>query len=188
MNGDPRDVLDFWFSETARTRWFEKDPAFDAECRRFAPLVAAAADDRLAAWERTPEGCLALAILLDQLPRNLHRGSPRAFASDAKARAVAERAIARGFDRRLPPDRRAFLYLPFEHSEDLADQRRSVALFRQLAADMGGTAQAQEYLDYAIRHEQIIERFGRFPHRNAVLGRPSTPEEEEFLKQPGSSF
>lgn len=188
---ESQDVLDFWFSESARTRWFEKDPGFDAEIHRhFGAAVRQAAEGRLDDWAETPESCLALVLLLDQFPRNIHRDSPRAFATDPKARAVADKAIARGFDRRLPQDWRIFLYLPFEHSEALADQHRAVALVRQLAEGQEGDArtQALNYLDYAVRHEQVIARFGRFPHRNAVLGRPSTPEEEDFLKQPGSSF
>ncbi|WP_119460667.1 DUF924 family protein [Rhodospirillaceae bacterium SYSU D60014] len=188
---DPRAILEFWFGERARNNWFVRDAAFDAEIRRnFQVAVTEAAEDRLGAWERSPDGCLALVLLLDQFPRNIHRDSPRAFAADGKARAVASGAIDRGFDRAVADDRRVFFYLPFEHSEDLADQRRAVALIRQLAEEQQGEARvtALEYLDYAIRHEKVIERFGRFPHRNAVLGRPSTPEEEDFLKQPGSSF
>ena len=177
----PATVLDFWFDPANRKRWFTPAPAFDAECvRRFQPLVEAADRGELAGWQDTPEGALALAILLDQLPRNIGRGTPRMYAYDAKARAVAKAAVERGFDRQVPPDRRLFLYLPFEHSEDLADQERSV----ELTATLGDA----EQLDYAVRHRDIVARFGRFPHRNAILGRPSTEEEIAFLKTPGSSF
>jgi len=187
----PGEVLAFWFGDAARPRWFKKDPAFDDEIRRrFAATLASATAGSLGAWEAEPESCLALVILLDQFPRNLHRDTARAFAADAKARAVAAGAIERGFDRRTPPDRRFFFYLPFEHSEDPADQRRSVALFRRLAEEATGAAAdaARERLDYAIRHQRIVERFGRFPHRNRALGRESTAEETAFLAEPGSSF
>ena len=187
----PGEVLAFWFSDAARPRWFKKDPAFDDELRRrFAATVASATAGGLGAWEAEPESCLALVILLDQFPRNLHRDTARAFAADATARAVAAGAIERGFDRRTPPERRFFFYLPFEHSEDATDQRRSVALFRRLAEEATGTAAdaARERLDYAIRHQRIIERFGRFPHRNRVLGRETTAEETAFLAEPGSAF
>ncbi|HET6468179.1 MAG TPA: DUF924 family protein [Geminicoccaceae bacterium] len=176
-----RDVLDFWFGERASALWFEKDPAFDAEIReRFLALVEAAAAGAHDDWLETPEGALALVVLLDQFPRNMHRGRPAAFAHDARAREVAAAALARGHDRALPAAQRSFLYLPFEHSEDLVDQDRSVALFRALGDPVG--------LDYAVRHREIVARFGRFPHRNAILGRASTPEEEVFLEGPQSSF
>lgn len=175
------EVLAFWFSERVAPLWFRSDPALDAEIReRFGALVTAAAAGELDDWLETPEGALALVILLDQFPRNIYRGTPAAFAADAKARAVADRALARGHDHQLAPARRMFLYLPFEHSEQLADQERSLALFTAL-----GDA---ELLDYAVRHREIIARFGRFPHRNAVLGRPSTIEEQAFMTQPGSAF
>ena len=183
-----RQVLDFWFGSAGspeygapRKVWFEADPAFDDEVRaRFEGDVARAAGGEHDALAADPEGALALAILLDQFPRNMYRGSPRAFAADPAARAVARRAIEAGHDRALPAFMRPFLYLPFEHSEHLADQERSVALFRAL-----GDA---EYLRFAVAHRDVIARFGRFPHRNAVLGRASTPEELEFLRQPGSDF
>ena len=190
-------VHDFWFGATGhpergrmRKIWFEKSEAFDAELRdRFLAdyeRAAAGACDALAA---TPDGVLALMILFDQLPRNLFRGQARAFATDARARDVAARAVASGLDTRLSPVERIFVYLPFEHSEDLADQRRSVALFESLPVTPEFTeAERANVVDYAGRHLVIVERFGRFPHRNAALGRASTPEETEFLKQPGSSF
>jgi uncharacterized protein (DUF924 family) len=184
----PAEVLDFWFGpEPGRRRrqWFVKDPAFDAQIRgRFLEDHRRARAGELDAWLAAPESCLALVILLDQFPRNLFRGTPEAFAADARALAAARHALERGFDAGMPPARRLFFYLPFEHSENLDDQRRSVALAEPFRALPG----FEDIHDYALRHLRVIERFGRFPHRNAVLGRESTPEEEEFLKQPGSSF
>jgi uncharacterized protein (DUF924 family) len=175
------ELLDFWFRPGTKVRWFDSDAELDALIRdRFGPLHDRAARGELDGLEARPGGCLALCLLLDQVPRHIFRGEPRAFATDAKARGVVHRALERGFDRRLPRDYREFLYLPLEHSEDLEDQRRAVALYEALGDPDG--------LDWAVRHLRVIERFGRFPHRNAVLGRPRTPEEIEFLKQPGSSF
>lgn len=181
-------VLDFWFAErdgdgqpAYRKAWFERDAAFDAEiARRFAPAVERALAGELDGWATSADGALALVILLDQFPRNLFRGTARAFAGDARALRLAKQAIAQGFDRQLPRYGRMFLYLPFEHSENLEDQERSVALFATL--DDANVAK------FAAAHRDIVARFGRFPHRNAALGRQSTPEETEFLKQPGSSF
>ena len=176
------EILDFCFAEGPVKRWFVKDPAFDAAVRaRLASLHDAAVDGQFDDWRETPAGCVALCILLDQVPRNVFRGTAAAFASDPQARAVTRHALAQGFDRDLPQVQRLFLYLPLEHSEDLADQELSVQL-------IGALDEAPEWLDYAIRHRDIIARFGRFPHRNAALGRASTPEEEAFLTQPGSSF
>ncbi len=181
-------VTAFWFADPGapglgqtRPIWFEEDPAFDEEVRaRFTRDLERAAAGELDRLTATPEGCLALVILLDQFPRNAFRGTPRAFETDAKAREVANSALARDFDRRLTPVQRQFLYMPFQHSESLADQDRSVALFRALGDEQS--------LDYALRHRDAIARFGRFPHRNAILGRESTPEEREFLARPDSSF
>lgn len=181
-------VFDFWFGAPGaegtyaeRKVWFEKDAAFDAEvAMRLRDDYERAAAGALDAPVASAEGCLALTLLLDQVPRNLFRGHPRSCATDAKARAVAERAIAAGYDRAFDAVRRLFLYLPFEHSEDLRDQDRSVALAESLANP--------EHLRYALRHREIIARFGRFPHRNVTLGRASTAEELEFLKEPYSSF
>jgi uncharacterized protein (DUF924 family) len=187
----PAEIIEFWFSERARPLWFEKNATFDEEVRaRFGAAVATACAGQLDGWTAAPESCLALAVLLDQFPRNIHRGTPRAFAADAKARAAAGIAIDRGFDQRTPLDRRCFFYLPFEHSEDRADQHRSVALFRRWAEAHHGRARdrALDQLAYVLRHQEIIERFGRFPHRNAILGRESTPEEIAFLQEPKSSF
>jgi uncharacterized protein (DUF924 family) len=176
-----QDVLDFWFSDRARELWFLRDGAFDTEILdRFQGLAEAAAAGELDDWLESAKGTLALIILLDQFPRNMHRGSALAFATDAKARSAARLALDRGYDQGATDDERCFLYLPFEHSEDLADQNRSVRLFEML-----GDAR---WIDYAVRHREIVARFGRFPHRNAVLGRPSTPEEEAFLEEPQSSF
>ena len=175
------DVVAFWFSEAAKPRWFARDDAFDAELRqRFGPLLAQARRGELAHWAEHPDGALALVILLDQVSRNIHRGTPEAFAGDGLALDCAKDAIARGFDLAVAPDRRVFFYVPFEHAEKLADQERGVALFEALGDE--------NYLGYMRRHRDIVARFGRFPHRNAILGRISTPEEIEFLKQPGSSF
>lgn len=194
MAGDPRppqEILEFWFGDQARSLWFEKDVDFDALIRsRFEATHHAALAGRLDAWEDVAESCLALVVLLDQFPRNMYRGSARAFAADAKARAVADRAVARGHDRTLPPDRRWFLYLPFEHSENLADQRRAIALFRANAEAAAGTdrERALERLDYAERHLAAIERFGRFPHRNELLGRETSEDEAAYLRDPRSWF
>ena len=182
------EVLDFWFGEprgARQKRWFEKDPAFDAEIRaRFLPLYEALAGGAPTQWLDAAPSCLARIIVLDQFPRNVFRGSPRAFASDALALAAARHALARGYDRGYLPVERLFAYLPFEHSEALADQERACALCRPLTA----FAETDDAYRYAAAHCDIIRRFGRFPHRNAILGRASTPEELEFLKQPGSGF
>jgi uncharacterized protein (DUF924 family) len=169
----PAEVLAFWRAAGA-DKWFEKDAAFDAAIRaRFLDAYAAAAAGRLAAWERDAEGALALLIVLDQFPRNMFRGEARMFAADPLARAVAERAIARGFDKLYVPPERRFFYLPFTHSENLADQERCVALNRAAADDEG--------VKWAELHAEIIRRFGRFPHRNQALGRATTPDEQAFL-------
>jgi uncharacterized protein (DUF924 family) len=176
-------VLAFWFGSGAdygipQRRWFEKDAAFDAEVRRLF-LAAYETLAQSGEWLDTAGGCLARIIVLDQFPRNMFRGSPRAFATDRLALAAARHAIASGYDRDWLRVEKIFAYLPFEHSESLADQERACELMRPLG---------DEQYDYALRHKAIIERFGRFPHRNAILGRESTPEEVEFLKQPGSGF
>lgn len=181
--GEPRD--DQAYSEERRRLWFAQDLQLDQEIRnRFITDYHMAAERQLMDWQDTPRSGLALVILLDQFPRNMFRGDPRAFATDPLAREVATSLIQRGSDRHLLPVERMFVYLPFMHSEDPAHQQQSVVLFQQLAQERG-------YLDsvpYAIRYREIIERFGRFPHRNAILGRLSTPEEAEFLEQPESSF
>ena len=169
----PPEVLAFWRA-AGPDKWFEKDPAFDAAiAARFAGLWRTAAEGGLAPWEETPEGALALVIVLDQFPRNMFRDSAKAFAADPLARTVADRAIGRGFDLHFAPAEQAFFYLPFEHSEDAADQNRCIALFRAT----GDT----DLLKWAQLHADIIRRYGRFPHRNALLGRATTPEEQAFL-------
>ncbi|MBH1982689.1 MAG: DUF924 domain-containing protein [Burkholderiales bacterium] len=193
MDAQAQDVLDFWFLPPdnpdygqSRVEWFRKDEAFDAHIRvRFGALIDAAIEGGLRAWEATPHGALARLIVLDQLTRNVYRGTPRAFAGDAQALALAVALTQAGQDRLLPPMLRAFAFLPFEHAEDLAMQARAVELFQLLSQAQPGF---DGMLDYAQRHQEVIARYGRFPHRNAILGRPSTPEEVEFLRQPGSSF
>ena len=190
------EILDFWFAppdspEHGRPRasWFQKSDAFDAEIReRFLATHEAARDGALDAWRARPLSALALAVALDQFPRNLFRGDPRAFAADARALEHARGVVAAGFDRALLPVQRCFAYLPFEHAEDLAAQRESLRLFESICAESPGDPNAASTLTYAMRHYAVIERFGRFPHRNAILGRSSTPEELDFLQQPGSSF
>lgn len=185
------DILRFWFEETPPARWWKPDPAFDRLLgERFGRIHAQAVQCELHGWRGSAQGRLAEIIVLDQFSRNIHRDTPKAFACDGAARGVATRAIARGFERHLDFDQRLFLYLPFEHSEDLADQRRAVALFRGLAEEQVGKRRDMgfELVGYAERHCEIIERFGRFPHRNATLGRETTAAEEAFLRGPNSSF
>ncbi len=171
------DVVAFWM-EAGPDKWFKKDAAFDADIRaRFLQTFEEAAAGQLGGWESDAQGALALVLLLDQFPRNIFRDDARAFATDAPARGVAERAIARGFDRQVVEKLRGFFYLPFEHSENLADQERCVALTRAL----GNT----NLLKWAELHADIIRRFGRFPHRNRVLGRMTTPAEQAFLDSGG---
>ena len=189
---DPRALLDFWLSDYAKPLWFERNATFDAEIRhRFGSWIEPAAQGRLAEWERRPDTALALVVLLDQFPRNIFRNSPRAFLYDAAALAVALRALERGFDQAMPLDRRTFFYLPIEHSEQIGHQRRSVELFRRWVEAHEGDAarnEAEDTFRYVLRHCEIIERFGRFPHRNLALGRESTPEELAFLTEPMSDF
>ncbi len=175
------DVLRFWLEDTSSEARFKKDAALDRAIKeRFGALYEQLHVQPPAVGEMTPRSALATAIVLDQFPRNMFRGTARAFESDPVARELARAAVDAGLDQALDPEARLFLYLPFEHSEDLVDQARSVALIARL-----GDAKLDHY---AVAHQVIIERFGRFPHRNAALGRVSTPEEEVFLKEPGSSF
>jgi uncharacterized protein (DUF924 family) len=184
------EVLLFWFGPAAEwgkphKRWFTKSDAFDREVReRFLPLHEEAAAGRLSHLRESAADCLALILLLDQFPRNMFRGTPRAFATDPLALETARHAVDRGFDRGLLPVERLFVYLPFEHAETLAHQERSCELTKALDA----YPETNDVYRYALAHRDIIRRFGRFPHRNAILGRTSTPEELEFLKEPGSSF
>lgn len=194
------DLLKFWFGNdpddaavaaSQAKLWWGHDPETDADLRaRFGAAAADAADGELDQWTASPRGRLAVILLLDQIPRAIHRGQPEAFAQDAKSRRIAAQGLDLGVDQSLRPIERVFLYLPFEHSEHLADQERSVQLFRELLASVAeDTREAFGlFLDYAERHREVIDRFGRFPHRNPILGRTSTPEEEAFLEQPGSSF
>jgi uncharacterized protein (DUF924 family) len=182
------EVLDFWFGpapHVVRDEWFRKDDAFDERIRdRFGQRVAAAVAGAFGDWCATPRGALARVLLLDQFTRNIYRNTPRAFAGDPGALATADEAVAKGFDRRLDAFERWFLYMPFEHSEDLQTQERSLALFRALSEETGD----HSALDWAEKHAAVIRRFGRYPHRNALLGRESTPEEHVFLTEAGSSF
>jgi uncharacterized protein (DUF924 family) len=187
-----RAVLDFWFPRDAaadplasRPEWFRKDETFDATIRaRFGTLVAEALAGGLGDWCATPRGALARVVVLDQFTRNAFRGTPHAFAGDERALATARDAIARGVDATLAPRERHFLYMPFQHSEALADQQASIALFEALARETG----LDDPLEWARRHAEVIRRFGRFPHRNAILGRDSTPDEAQYLATPGSGF
>lgn len=182
------EILAFWFGPVPgieRAEWFRKDGAFDAIVReRFGPAVEAALQGAYRDWNETPRGSLARVLLLDQFTRNMFRDTPRAFAGDPQALATSRQAIARAFDSRLLPVERWFLYMPFQHSEQVDAQTQSIELFSRLAAQTGLASP----LDWAQRHAAIIERFGRFPHRNAILGRASTAEEEAFLLTPGSRF
>lgn len=169
------DIVAFWRA-AGPEKWFAKDDAFDTEIRqRFLTAHEAAAAGKLSDWERTAEGVYALLILLDQFPRNLFRGSERAFATDAQALAIAERATAQDFDKSYQPPEQRFFYMPFMHSESLADQERCVELCAYLA----------DNLRFAILHRDIVQRFGHFPHRNAALGRRTTPDEQRFLDEGG---
>ena len=185
---EAREVLDFWFGPAphrARGEWFRKDAAFDGAIReRFGASVAEGLAGGLGDWCVDAHGTLARVIVLDQFTRNAFRDTPRAFAGDARALATAQYAIDRGFERDLDGFERWFLYLPFEHSEEPAVQERSLALFRKLADDTGDRSP----LEWAEKHAAVIRRFGRYPHRNEILGRASTSEEVAFLREPGSGF
>ena len=207
MNSNPDEsrqalILDFWFGdlkeggvppEHLSRMWWAKDENTDEYIRvNFEADLINAREGRLGVWEISPRGTLALIILLDQFSRNIYRGKPEAFAQDPRALNLSQRGIERGFDKELHPAMRVFIYMPFMHSEDPDIQKKSIALFAVLERDFTSLPALSNVLsenrDYADRHEAIIERFGRFPHRNSILGRESTAEEIEFLKQPGSSF
>lgn len=187
------EVLDFWFGRPgeahhlqSRPEWFRKDAAFDALiAQRFAPLIDAALGGALAAWAASARSALAQIVVLDQFTRNTRRGGAGMFAGDALALAAARAMVDCGQDHRLPGVMRQFAYLPFEHAESLAEQQRSLQLFERLGREEPALS---GLVEWARKHHEIVARFGRFPHRNALLGRPSTPEEIEFLQQPGSSF
>ncbi len=192
MPTEADEVLAFWFGREDepgygefREAWFRKDPEFDQQVQeRFGPLYKRAAAGELDGWREEARSCLALVICLDQFPRNMFRGDGRTHATDDKALETARYALERALDRELPPFQRVFVYMPFMHSESVEDQRRSVELFGRLAEKPG----APDLTSYAVGHMEIVERFGRFPHRNVILGRETTPEEAEFLQGPDSSF
>ncbi len=192
MPTNAQTVLDFWFGApdsadygAQRDYWFKKDAQFDELIReRFLATYRAATAGELDAWRSQAASALALTIVLDQFPRNMFRDTPQAFASDVHALALARNAIERGFDQQLPPLLRWFFYLPFEHAEDIEAQKACLALTERLRS----YPETADCADWAYKHLVIIERFGRFPHRNRILGRPTTAEEAEFLTQPGSSF
>jgi uncharacterized protein (DUF924 family) len=170
----PKDILDFWYAEEMRSKWFASTPQLDAAIKeQFEPIWEAALRGELDDWLNSADGCLALAIILDQLPLNMFRGTAKRFASEAKSRDAARHAIGQGFDKQIDPARLAFLYMPFMHSENLADQDLSVELFE--------AAGLENNLRFAKHHREIVRRFGRFPHRNAILGRAGTPEELDYL-------
>jgi len=175
------ELIAFWFAENSKARWYDATDAFDQQClERFGKLVETADSGKLEHWMETPEGALSLCLLLDQLPRNIYRATPKAFASDPKAVSVAAGAIDKGFDQDLDLEKRKFLYLPFMHSEVLAEQERSVVL----STAMGD----KDTLEYAIEHAEIVRRFGRFPHRNAILGRVNSTEENAYLADGAKTY
>jgi len=192
MDVAPPAILDFWFGAPgspergrARKAWYRADPVFDEEIRRrFGDAVTAALAGAYGQWSATAQGAVARVLLLDQFTRNLFRGTPRAFEGDALALATSEDAVSRGVDRELGFYERWFLYMPFEHAESVPAQHRSLELFGELSKQM----QDDDSLVWARKHAEVVFRFGRYPHRNAILGRPSTPEEEAFLRGPGSRF
>jgi uncharacterized protein (DUF924 family) len=200
MEVQSESVLAFWFgppgSATAvagrqRSLWFGKSPENDrAVAEHFAATLLAATAGELDHWTHTPRGRLALVIVLDQFPHHIHRDQPQAFSTDPQALTQSLAALAAGEDQQLAPIERVFLYLPLEHAESIEMQDRSVSLFEKLAHEAADDERAlfDNFLDYARRHRDVVSRFGRFPHRNAILGRASTPDELEFLKQPGSRF
>jgi uncharacterized protein (DUF924 family) len=178
---EARAVLDFWFIESTPDNWFRKNDDFDGEIHdRFGPVYRRACDGELGDWIESPEGCLALVIVLDQFPRNMFRDDPRAFATDPHARILLRHMLDMGYDKGLGALQRQFLYMPLQHSENRDDQELSISL--------NATLGNEDVLKFAQAHKDIIDRFGRFPHRNAILGRESTSEELAFLAQPGSSF
>jgi uncharacterized protein (DUF924 family) len=186
MTLQPSDILEFWFegdAATHRDKWFDKQAVFDTECATFTLAIRDARQGRFDFWALTPKGALALIVLLDQLSRNVFRGSAESYAADPHARDIARATIARGYDTLLTKVERMFIYLPFEHAETIEHQNESVHLFETLHDVLGDKS-----IDYVHRHRDVIIQFGRFPHRNAVLGRASTPQEKDYLAQPGAGF
>jgi uncharacterized protein (DUF924 family) len=193
-------ILHYWFGNSAddaevvrekTVLWWKKNPEVDEEIRRrFEAMLESEIKGELASWGNSPRGQLARMLLLDQFPRNMYRDTARAFAYDEQARRLARQALDQGVDRKLRPVERVFIYLPFEHSEDVQDQATGVQLFEALLEEVPATVKQpfQNFLDFAKKHKEIVDNFKRFPHRNALLGRDSTPQELEFLKRPGSSF
>lgn len=174
MSESPQSLVEFWFSDTVRPFWFRSTPAFDCQLRdRFQIVWQQAATGELDSWAETAEGALALVVILDQFPLNIYRGEARSFSTEARARDIAALAVENRLDASLPDEQKAFLYMPFMHSETLADQDRSVALYRATGLEHN--------LKFAQHHREIVRRFGRFPHRNKILGRPSTEEEQAYL-------
>jgi uncharacterized protein (DUF924 family) len=174
-----------------RKRWWTKDAAFDAHLReRWGDMLRSARTGELNSWAQTPQGALALVILLDQFSRNIHRDTKEMFAADPQALAIAKQALSQGFHQALPYEQRVFLYMPLMHSEDLNDQEQCISLFKHLVAEAPSplSEHFNTNVDFAIRHRDIIQRFGRFPHRNAILERETTTEEQAALTQPNSSF
>lgn len=177
------EILKFWFEETKAEKWFQKDPEFDRDItNRFEGDYMLASKDIYDGWMGSATGCLALIILLDQFPRNMYRGSAKMFATDHKALSVAKHAVEKEFDQMLNTDQKAFVYLPYEHSETISDQEKSLELFRAIREEN------PVYYDFAKKHYDVIRKYGRFPHRNLILNRPSTKLEEEYLAKPDSGF
>jgi uncharacterized protein (DUF924 family) len=181
MTGTAEKIIKFWFEELTPKQWFNSSEELDAEIwERFGEIHNAAAKGELNSWRSNPEGSLAEIIVLDQFSRNIYRGKPGAFANDLAALVLAQEAIRKGFHLEVETFKRSFFYMPFMHSESLMIHKKAVRLFNEPGME--------DYFDYEIKHKEIIERFGRYPHRNEILGRNSTAEEIEFLTQPGSSF
>jgi uncharacterized protein (DUF924 family) len=183
MRDVAKEIYRFWFEETKPAQWFQKNQDFDTEIKnRFEGDYALGAKGVYDGWINDQKDCLSYIILLDQMPRNMYRGKRDMYATDGKALAAARHAVDKGYDMMMTTDEKAFTYLPFEHSEDLEDQRTAVSLFEKTKVDN------PIYYDFAVKHLEVIKRFGRFPHRNEVLGRASTKEEKEYLSQPNSGF
>lgn len=183
MRDTKQEVISFWFEETMPQQWFQKNDVFDQEIKeRFLVTYEMARKDLCNDWARDADGVLALCLVLDQFPRNIFRGSAKAFETDKKILLIVKETLHKGYDALLNPVKRKFMYMPFMHSEDISDQKKSVSLFEMMKGD-----DPLSY-DYAVKHLEVIEKFGRFPHRNEVLGRQSTEEELKYLQLPGAGF